>query len=156
MENKEILKELRSIMGLNRREFAEYFCIPYRTVQEWELAHRNMPDYLLRLMLYSEKLRSENKFYSASKNVSISELPIVLSQWVVHNIMLCMGYNMIRLLCHLFFIPIITLVLTNINKKTCNIRITNAACLFSFTRYNQTGFLRSPVLFPLRYPSQSL
>ena len=30
-----------------------------------------MPDYLLRLMLYSEKLRSENKFYSASKNVSI-------------------------------------------------------------------------------------
>ena len=90
MENKEILKELRSIMGLNRREFAEYFCIPYRTVQEWELAHRNMPDYLLRLMLYSEKLRSENKFYSASKNVSISELPnplalrelpIVLSQW---------------------------------------------------------------------------
>ncbi len=82
MENKEILKELRSIMGLNRREFAEYFCIPYRTVQEWELAHRNMPDYLLRLMLYSEKLRSENKFYSASKNVSISELPIVLSQWV--------------------------------------------------------------------------
>ena len=71
MENKEILKELRSIMGLNRREFAEYFCIPYRTVQEWELAHRNMPDYLLRLMLYSEKLRSENKFYSASKNVSI-------------------------------------------------------------------------------------
>ena len=77
MENKEILKELRSIMGLNRREFAEYFCIPYRTVQEWELAHRNMPDYLLRLMLYSE-----NKFYSASKNVSISELPIVLSQWV--------------------------------------------------------------------------
>ena len=58
MENKEILKELRSIMGLNRREFAEYFCIPYRTVQEWELAHRNMPDYLLRLMLYSEKLRS--------------------------------------------------------------------------------------------------
>ncbi len=82
MENKEILKELRSIMGLNRREFAEYFCIPYRTVREWELAHRNMPDYLLRLMLYSEKLRSENKFYSASKNVSISELPIVLSQWV--------------------------------------------------------------------------
>ena len=71
MENKEILKELRSIMGLNRREFAEYFCIPYRTVQEWELAHRDMPDYLLRLMLYSEKLRSENKFYSASKNVSI-------------------------------------------------------------------------------------
>ena len=80
MENKEMLKELRSIMGLNRREFAEYFCIPYRTVQEWELAHRNMPDYLLRLMLYSEKLRSENKFYSASKNVSISELPIVLSE----------------------------------------------------------------------------
>lgn len=46
MENKEILKELRSIMGLNRREFAEYFCIPYRTVQEWELASRGCGHFL--------------------------------------------------------------------------------------------------------------
>ena len=28
--------------------------------------------------------------------------------------------------------------------------------LYQIIRYNQTGFLRSPVLFPLRYPSQSL
>ncbi len=41
MENKEILKELRSIMGLNRREFAEYFCIPYRTVHFTELSGRH-------------------------------------------------------------------------------------------------------------------
>ena len=50
MEKKEILLKLRQETGMNRREFAEYFGIPYRTVQEWELGHREMPGYLLRLM----------------------------------------------------------------------------------------------------------
>lgn len=55
MEKKEILLKLRQETGMNRREFAEYFGIPYRTVQEWELGHREMPGYLLRLMYYHEK-----------------------------------------------------------------------------------------------------
>lgn len=54
MEKKEILLKLRQETGMNRREFAEYFGIPYRTVQEWELGHREMPGYLLRLMYYHE------------------------------------------------------------------------------------------------------
>ena len=30
------VKELREKMGMNRREFSEYYGIPYRTVQDWE------------------------------------------------------------------------------------------------------------------------
>ena len=40
---------------MNRREFAEYFGIPYRTMQDWELGNRQMPEYLLRLMMYKVK-----------------------------------------------------------------------------------------------------
>jgi DNA-binding transcriptional regulator YiaG len=43
---------LRKQTGMNRREFAEYFGIPYRTVQDWELGNRQMPEYLYRLMAY--------------------------------------------------------------------------------------------------------
>lgn len=57
MDSKEILLDLRKQSGMNRREFAEYFGIPYRTVQDWELGNRKMPDYLLILMEY--KLRGE-------------------------------------------------------------------------------------------------
>ena len=53
----EELIELRKSMGMNRREFCEYFQLPYRTVQDWELGHRKMPTYLLRLMQY--KVASE-------------------------------------------------------------------------------------------------
>ena len=47
---------------MNRKEFAEYFEIPYRTVQDWELGNREMPKYLLRLIAYKiemEKLTKE-------------------------------------------------------------------------------------------------
>ena len=37
---------------MKRREFAEYFDIPYRTLQDWELGNRRMPEYLFRLMEY--------------------------------------------------------------------------------------------------------
>ena len=59
---KEQLIEIRQRTGMNRREFAEYFNIPYRTVQDWELGNRQMPDYLFRLMEYKirmEKLMKE-------------------------------------------------------------------------------------------------
>lgn len=49
---KERLIELRKQTGMNRKQFAEYFGIPYRTLQDWELGNRQMPDYLLRLMVY--------------------------------------------------------------------------------------------------------
>ena len=44
------MKELRESTGLNRKEFCDE--IPYRTMTEWELGHRNAPPYVLRLLSY--------------------------------------------------------------------------------------------------------
>lgn len=60
MESKHRLLELRNSTGMNRREFAEYFEIPYRTIQEWELGNRRMPDYLFRLMAYKIQAEKNN------------------------------------------------------------------------------------------------
>ena len=51
------LKDLRLASGMNRKEYAEYFEIPYRTIQSWELGDRDCPEYLLKLMYY--KLQKE-------------------------------------------------------------------------------------------------
>ncbi|NEX00474.1 Helix-turn-helix [Pseudobutyrivibrio sp. NOR37] len=61
-DNKDVLIELRESTGMTRREFCDYFGIPYRTLQDWELGNRKMPDYLLRLMIYKinvEKLMKD-------------------------------------------------------------------------------------------------
>ena len=50
------IKELRESTGMNRKEFCEYFEIPYRTVTEWERGTRKMPDYVLRLLAYKAKM----------------------------------------------------------------------------------------------------
>lgn len=57
MDEQKELRSIREQIGMNRREFSDFFGIPYRTVQDWEAGKRKMPDYLLRLMLY--KLRME-------------------------------------------------------------------------------------------------
>lgn len=51
------IKELREHTNMNMKQFAEYFNIPYRTVQDWEYEKRKCPDYLLDLMIY--KLQHE-------------------------------------------------------------------------------------------------
>lgn len=68
MESKLRLIELRSSTGMNRREFAEYFDIPYRTIQEWELGNRRMPEYLLRLMAYKIQIENEKGILNIQKN----------------------------------------------------------------------------------------
>ena len=40
------IKELRESTGMNRKEFCEYFEIPYRIVTEWERGTRKMPGFL--------------------------------------------------------------------------------------------------------------
>ena len=62
------VKKLREKMGMNRREFSDYYGIPYRTVQDWEAEKRELPDYLLRLLKYRaeiecriERTRSEER-----------------------------------------------------------------------------------------------
>lgn len=64
LDSREILIKLREDTGMNRRQFSDYFGIPYRTIQDWELGNRRMPEYLLRLMVYKanmEKLVKSDK-----------------------------------------------------------------------------------------------
>ena len=44
MNTKERIIEIRKKTGLNRKEFAEAFDIPYRTITDWELGNREMPE----------------------------------------------------------------------------------------------------------------
>lgn len=65
MDRANEIKELRESMGMNRREFCEYFGIPYRTVTDWEAGKRSMPDYVLRLLKYkaeTEKLLKQRSY----------------------------------------------------------------------------------------------
>lgn len=61
---REEMIELRKSTGMNKRQFSEYFGIPYRTFQDWELGNRRVPEYLFRLMEYKvrmEKLAEKNQ-----------------------------------------------------------------------------------------------
>ena len=44
------MKVFREETGLTQKEFAEYFGIPIRTVQEWEQGRRKPTEYMLPLM----------------------------------------------------------------------------------------------------------
>ena len=52
MDCKTKIRELREMVGMNRKEFCDYFQIPYSTVTDWEREHRHAPDYVLRLLEY--------------------------------------------------------------------------------------------------------
>lgn len=61
----ETVKNMRLATGMNIKQYAEYFGIPYRTYQDWENGNRKMPEYVLRLMEY--KLRAEGVFHDENK-----------------------------------------------------------------------------------------
>ena len=44
------VKDLRERFGLTRDQFCDAFCIPYRTLQSWELGARRCPLYVFRMM----------------------------------------------------------------------------------------------------------
>lgn len=44
------IKELRKQTGMSQSQFATYFDIPVRTLQDWEQERRQPPEYLVRLM----------------------------------------------------------------------------------------------------------
>ena len=58
---REEMIELRKSTGMNKRQFSEYFGIPYRTFQYWELSSRRVPEYLFRLMAYKVKMEGLDK-----------------------------------------------------------------------------------------------
>ena len=49
--------ELLTRSGMSQTNFAKYFGIPLRTVQNWTAGVRKCPDYLIELMAY--KLKKE-------------------------------------------------------------------------------------------------
>ncbi len=59
------IKKMRELSGMNRKEFCDYFDIPYRTVTEWERGNRNAPAYVLRLLEYY--LRTEKMLVGNTK-----------------------------------------------------------------------------------------
>lgn len=64
MDYSKRIKELRESTGMNRREFCDYFHIPYRTVTEWERDNRHAPEYVVRLLEYyirMEKMMNSHK-----------------------------------------------------------------------------------------------
>ena len=52
------INELRAAAGMTQKQFAEYFGIPQRTIENWCGGQRKCPAYLLELMQY--KLEKEN------------------------------------------------------------------------------------------------
>jgi len=70
-------KELRESSGMNKTAFAQYFKIPYRTVQNWEAGVNSCPEYLLELMEYkliNERIKKENatmKKFEIRKNTIV-------------------------------------------------------------------------------------
>ncbi|MCQ2537257.1 MAG: helix-turn-helix domain-containing protein [Lachnospiraceae bacterium] len=52
MDAQREITELRNATGMNRRQFSDYYGIPYRTVQDWEAGKRTMPEYVIELMKY--------------------------------------------------------------------------------------------------------
>ena len=73
MEAREELRKLRDSTGMNRKQFCEYFEIPYMTETDWELGNRRVPQYLLRLMAYKiemEKLVEKKEENDGEDNVA--------------------------------------------------------------------------------------
>ena len=53
MELKELLKEARKQTGMTQKQFAEYFRIPYRTLEDWERGDRVQIKKKLKLYIVS-------------------------------------------------------------------------------------------------------
>ena len=66
MECKTRIKELRESTGMNRKEFCDYFLIPYRTVTDWERGNRHAPEYVLRLLEYYIRMEGMRKIQEDS------------------------------------------------------------------------------------------
>ena len=66
MDCKVRIKEIRDTTGMNRKEFCDYFLIPYRTVTDWERGNRHAPEYVLRLLEYYIRMEGMRKIQEDS------------------------------------------------------------------------------------------
>jgi len=71
MRQREILNAAKEQAGMTQKEFAKYFGIPLRTVEGWFTEKREIPDYLLRLMLY--RLEIEHKVSNLMQYIPFPE-----------------------------------------------------------------------------------
>lgn len=53
------MKEFRKSTGLSQSQFAEYYGISVRTIQEWEQGRRKPPEYILKLLKRIWELEQE-------------------------------------------------------------------------------------------------
>lgn len=67
--------ELRESTGMNRKEFCEFFQIPYRTVTEWERDNRHAPKYVLRLLEYYIMMEEMQKNADTDNNNDLDSDP---------------------------------------------------------------------------------
>ena len=63
------LRAVRSETGMTRIAFSEYMGIPLRNLEDWEAGRRKMPDYLLRLIAYYNRMER----YLNEKHIEIEE-----------------------------------------------------------------------------------
>ena len=59
MNTQEELIQLKENIGLSWKKLSDYYGIPYRTMQDWYMGKRRMPEYLLRLMIYKFEIEKE-------------------------------------------------------------------------------------------------
>ena len=67
-EKREFLISLRESTGMTRKDFAIEYDIPYPTITDWELGHRRVPEYFLRLLAYQIGMRSKDCCFVSGKN----------------------------------------------------------------------------------------
>ena len=67
-EKREYLISLRESTGMTRKDFAIEYEIPYPTITDWELGHRRVPEYFLRLLAYQVGLRNNDCCFVSGKN----------------------------------------------------------------------------------------
>jgi DNA-binding transcriptional regulator YiaG len=60
------VKELREQTGLSQQKFGDYFKIPRRTIQNWEIGVSECNQYIIDLMVY--KLKNEGKIKTEECN----------------------------------------------------------------------------------------
>lgn len=68
------IKLLRERHGLSRQQFCDVFCIPYRTLQAWELGQRKCPDYVCQMMVKLLELAQQLGGLDAFKNGTIDRV----------------------------------------------------------------------------------
>ena len=71
-EKQKLLIELRKKTGLNRKDFAKAYAIPYPTITDWELGHRRVPEYLLRLLAYRIEMGGTSGYAEEKEEAPVS------------------------------------------------------------------------------------